>query len=208
MMLSDYEVKRFIDVLAANTPAPGGGAVSALAGALGSALLTMVANLTVGKKKYKAEEPLMREILNEVGDLQESLVSLIDRDTEAFNKVADVFKMPKNTKEEKMKKRTAMDEALKYATLVPFTVMEKSVAVLRLFEKSLGHTNRSAASDVGVGALCLKTALHGAWLNVKINLSGIKDNVFVEEYEKKSKDLLDEGTVLADKVYRAIVEGM
>lgn len=98
-------IKQFLDILASEQPAPGGGAVSALVGAVGTALLSMVANLTLGKQKFKENEHLVQELLEEASKLQKDLTRLITEDTEAFNKVAEVFKMPKNTEQEKSKEK-------------------------------------------------------------------------------------------------------
>ena len=203
--MEKVNIQYFLDEVASNSPAPGGGSVSALAGAIGTALISMVANLTLGKKKFKDEEPLMKEILENATRAQKELVKLMEEDTAAFNEVANVFKMPKDTEEQKEKRKHAMQEALRHATMVPFTTMEKAVYVLTLYEKALGHTNPATNSDFGVGILCLVTALKGAWLNVKINLDGIDDKSFVQTYERKSKELLDKGTTIAEKIYNEIV---
>jgi len=203
--MEKVNIQYFLDEVASNSPAPGGGSVSALAGAIGTALISMVANLTLGKKKFKDEEPLMKEILENATRAQKELVKLMEEDTAAFNEVANVFKMPKDTEEQKEKRKHAMQEALRHATMVPFTTMEKAVYVLTLYEKALGHTNPATNSDFGVGILCLVTALKGAWLNVKINLDGIDDKSFVQTYERKSKELLDKGTAIAEKIYNEIV---
>ncbi|HHW03864.1 MAG TPA: cyclodeaminase/cyclohydrolase family protein [Thermoanaerobacterales bacterium] len=208
MLLSEYNIKDFISVLASKEPAPGGGAASALVGAIGNALSSMVANLTVGKKGFHDMEPLMREIIEEGQKLQDSLISLIDKDTDAFNGVAKVFKMPKDTEEQKAKRSEAMQKALMDATLVPFSIMQECVRALHLHEKALGNSNKAAVSDLGVGALCLKAALHGGWLNVKINLNSIKDSKFVDEFEKKGKQLLLEGSRIADEIYQKVMESL
>jgi len=204
----DQTIDKFIEDLASESPAPGGGAVSALAGALGVALASMVANLTLGKEKFKAEEHLMQEILQGAKTLQTELTALIEEDSQAYNKVTAVFAMPKATEDQKAARKKALQEALKYATHVPFTVMEKAAEALRLHRKGMSHTNPSAASDTGVGALCLKTALMGAHLNVKINLGGITDKAFTAEYEKKAASLLEEGTALADNIYKHILDNL
>lgn len=204
----ESSVEHFLDILASKEPAPGGGAASALVGAVGAALLSMVANLTVGKEKYKESEAMIEELLKKVSMFQKELTDLIEEDTNAFNKVSEVLKMPKNTEAEKAKRKEKMQEALKYATQVPVGIMEKTVEVLRLHERALGRTNQSALSDTGVSALCLKTALEGAWLNVKLNLTGITDKDFVKTQEEKAQKLLDEGTMLADKVYKAVLQGL
>jgi formiminotetrahydrofolate cyclodeaminase len=122
--------------------------------------------------------------------------------------VSKVFKMPKETDEQKEKRRRAVEKALKNATLVPFSVMEDAVAALRLHEKAVGNTTTAVISDIGVGILCLKAALQGAWLNIKINLNGIKDTAFVEEFEKKGSELLEEGSVLADRIFELVLKIM
>lgn len=208
MLLSEYSIKDFISILASKEPAPGGGAASALVGAVGSALSSMVANLTMGKKKFQGEEALMRDIIKKGQELQKSLISLIDKDTDAFNAVAEVFKMPKDTEEQKAKRSEAMQKALKDATLVPFTIMQQCVEALLLHEKAVGKSNPAAASDLGVGALCLKTALQGGWLNVKINLSSIKDADFVAGYEKKGREILEEGSRIADEIYQSVLKSL
>jgi formiminotetrahydrofolate cyclodeaminase len=208
MQLSEYAIKDFLSLLASREPAPGGGAASALVSAVGTALCSMVANLTLGKEKFKEKESFLREILQESRKLQESLTSLIDKDTEAFNGVSKVFKMPKETDEQKEERKKAMEKALKNAALVPLSVMEDAVAALRLHEKAVGNTAAAAVSDIGVGALCLKAALQGAWLNIKINLNGIKDRAFVEEFDEKSGELLKEGSALADKIFERVLKIM
>lgn len=204
--MSDKSINDFLLDLSSKKPTPGGGSVSALSGAIGASLMAMVSNLTIGKKKYKKEEPLMIDLLAEAEELRDDLAKLIEKDSAAFDKVAAVFKMPKRTEEEKIKRTTAMQNGLKTAALVPYNIMEKTVLVLKLYEKSLGHTNISAISDTGVGTLCLKTALYGAWLNVKINLNSIKDEAFLEKYKEKSDTLLSEGTKLADSIFNRVVK--
>jgi len=208
MPLSQLTINDFITLVASKEPAPGGGAASALVGAIGNALSSMVANLTLGKKKFHDQEPLMHRILQEGRELQYSLISLIDQDADAFNRVAEVFKMPKETDDQKSLRNEAMQKALKQATMVPYSIMEKCVEALHLHEKALGNSNPAAASDLGVGALCMKTALQGGWLNVKINLNSIKDADFVREYEGKGWNLLEEGIILADRIYQQVLDNL
>jgi len=208
MQLSEYAIKDFLSLLASRKPAPGGVAASALVGAVGVALCSMVASLTLGKEKFEKKKPLLKEILQASSKLQESLTSLIDKDTEAFNKVSKALKMLKETDEQKEKRKRAVERALKNATLVPFSIMEDAVAALHLHEKAIGNTTTVAISNIGVGVLCLKAALQGAWLNIKINLNGIKDTAFVEEFEKKGSELLEEGSVLADRIFELVLKIM
>lgn len=204
MQLSEYKVKDFVEELSSNSPAPGGGSASALLGAIGTALVSMVASLTFGKEKFKDKEPILNEILEETEKVKNTLISLIDEDTNAYNKVSKVFKMPKGTEEEKRARAEAMEKALKEATLVPLSIMEQTLKGIELHYKALGNTTKSAISDLGVGVLSLKTALYGGWLNVKINLNSIKDKDFTTSIEEKAKKILDEGSKIADQVYKKV----
>ncbi len=206
MKLTEMKTGDFIAKLASDAPAPGGGSASALFGALGTALVSMVANLTVGKEKYAEHEDLMQEVLKETNELIESFNILIERDTEVYNAVGDVMLMPKSTDEEKAVRKDAMQKALKEATIVPFAMMELSEKALRVLEKSMGHSNPNAVSDLGVGALGLKTTIQGAWLNVLINLKSIKDDVFVAAYRENGEKLLAECLPLADHLYQEVVK--
>lgn len=204
MKLTELTTKEFVSTLASDAPAPGGGSASALFGALGTALVSMVANLTVGKEKYAAHEALMQEILKETETLMASFNELIDKDTEVYNAVGAVLTMPKTTDEEKAQRKEAMQQALKEATIVPYRMMEESAKVLTVLQKAMGHSNPNAVSDLGVGALGLKAAMQGAWLNVKINLGSIKDEAFVSEYRAKGEQLLADNLALADSLYQEV----
>ena len=208
MKLTELKVSEFVDLVASNSPAPGGGSVAALAAAKGVALLGMVARLTVGKKKYADHEELMKEILKDADVLKKKLMSLIDTDSEAFNKVSAVFSMPKETSDEKSARQKAMQDALKSAAEVPMEVMENCHEALRITYNAVGKSNTNTASDLGVAALMLDAGLKGAWLNVNINLSGIKDMEYTDMmYEKGEKILASVGT-LAAKIYSNILEDM
>ena len=202
MKLTDMQVKEFINVLASDAPAPGGGSASALAGAMGVGLAKMVASLTLGKAKY-AEQLHIPYVLH-----TGQLTAGIDRDTEAFDGVSAVFAMPKNTDEEKAARKEAMQKALKEATLVPYSIMELCLESLKVTEMGLGCTNTNAASDLGVASLNLKSAVQGAWLNVLINLGGIRDEAFVNEYKAKGEAILAEALPLADKIYNEILASL
>ena len=206
MKLTELKVNEFVDLVASNSPAPGGGSVAALTAANGVALLCMVARLTMGKKKYAAHEEIMNEILAGADALKEKLVALIDSDTEAYNKVSAVFSMPKETDEEKAARQKAMQEALKSAAEVPLEVMENCLRALKITYNAVGRSNTNAASDLGVAALGLGAGVKGAWLNVKINLSGIKDEAYVNEMTGKGESLLSSADNLATKIYESILE--
>lgn len=206
MELRGLIVSEFVESVSSDSPAPGGGSVSALAGSVGAALTCMVSELTIGREKYKEHEELMQDINADMSKIKSKLVLAIDRDKEAFDGVTDVFRMPKETDEEKDKRKVAMQKALKDSVIVPIEVMEMALEGLLITEKALGKSNTNAASDLGVGALNLKSCIQGAWLNVLINLSGIKDEKFVNEYKEKGNEILKKALPIADKIYNEILK--
>ena len=206
MKLVDLSLTEFAQVLGSDAPAPGGGSAAALSAANGISLTKMVCELTLGKKKYAEFEAEIAQVHAESARLQESLLAAIDKDTEAFNLVSAVFDMPKETEEDKAARREAMQQALKEATQSPYGMMEDILAALQTTQKAVGKSNTNAASDLGVAALNLKAGLQGAWLNVLINLSGVKDEAFVADYRNKGEDLLQKGCSLADDIYQEILK--
>ncbi len=208
MKMTEMQVNEFCAILASDAPAPCGGSASALAGAMGIGLAEMVANLTIGKKKYADFQDNAEEMKAKAAKLVDEMVDSIDKDTEAFDGVSAVFAMPKETDEEKASRKEAMQKALKEATLAPYSVMELCLESLKVVNMGMGKTNTSAASDLGVAALNLKSAVQGAWLNVLINLGGIKDEDFVAEYKGKGEAILAEALPLADAIYNEILASM
>lgn len=208
MKLVDHTITGFIDVLASEAPAPGGGSAAALEGAIGIALTKMVGSLTLGKKGYEDHQAFAEQMMKDAEALKKDFVDVIDRDTEAFNAVSAVFSMPKETDEHKAARKEAMQAALKGCTKTPFEMMEFALAALELTEKAIDKTNTNAASDLGVAALSLKAAVQGAWLNVLINVGGIKDEAFVAEYRKKGEEILAKALPKADKIYEAILKSL
>ncbi|MBC1520044.1 cyclodeaminase/cyclohydrolase family protein [Listeria aquatica] len=206
MKLVDMKITEFVDVLGSDAPAPGGGSASALAASVGSALTMMVAQLTIGKKKYVEYDELMKQVLKEATEVNQALLEAIDKDTEAFNQVSAVFSMPKETDEEKAARKEAMQKALKLAAEAPYDIMTLASKAITITGKAVGKSNVNAASDLGVAALNLKSGLQGAWLNVLINLSGIKDEAFVAKYKKDGEALLQTSCDRADEIYQAILE--
>ncbi len=205
MSLPQMHITAFSDLLASDAPAPGGGSTAALAGALGASLTRMVAGLTVGKKKYAEHEELAREVMVKALPLRDQLLDLMDKDTEAFNRVSAVFTMPKETEEQKAARSEAMQQALKASTLTPFAMMECGLKVLELTRRLVGKSNNSAASDLGVAALTLKAALQGAWLNILINISGIKDQEFAAKYRGEGERILAQSLPLAEEIYQNVL---
>lgn len=204
MKLVDMTLNDFSKLLASAAPAPGGGSAAALEGAVGAALTSMVASLTVGKKKYAEHEALTQELLEKTEAVRVKFVDVIDRDTEAFNGISAVFAMPKDTDEQKATRAAAMQEALKACTQTPFDMMTYALEALELTGRAVGKSNASAASDLGVAALSLKAAVQGAWLNILINVGGIKDSAFVERYRSEGEAILAKALPLADEIYETI----
>lgn len=208
MKLAEMQVAQFVDVMASDAPAPGGGSASALEGAVGAALTAMVCALTIGKKKYADVQDLAAESMEKANDLKARFVDVMDRDTEAFNAVSAVFAMPKDTDEQKAARKAAMQEALKGCTKTPFEMMQLACETLELTRSLVGRLNASAASDLGCSALALRAAIQGAWLNVLINISGINDEAFAAEYRANGQALLAKALPLADEIYEEILKTM
>jgi methenyltetrahydrofolate cyclohydrolase len=178
-MLTKKTVGSFLDELASSSPAPGGGSVAALSGALGAALTTMVCNLTIGKKKYAEVEGDMKKIRTEAETLRARFTGLIDEDTQAFNKVMEAFALPKESEAQKTLRSAAIVAATKEATLIPLEVMKHCIDAMALVQQVASSGNANSVSDAGVGALMLHAACEGAALNVRINLRGLGDSEFV-----------------------------
>ncbi len=178
-MLTDKTVTKFLDELASNSPAPGGGSIAALSGAIGTALISMVCKLTIGKKKYLDVETEIKNILTKSEELRQSFTNLVEKDTEAFNKVMEAFSLPKETEDQKALRTAAIQGATKEAALVPLRVMKLVVDALALARIAAEKGNVNSISDAGVAALMLHTAAESAALNVLINLNSINDTEFV-----------------------------
>jgi len=209
-MLVTKPVNLFLDELASSSPAPGGGSVAALAGALGAALTSMVCNLTIGKKKYAGVQDDMKNILAQAEDLRAKFTRLVDKDTDAFNKVMEAFSLPKDTEPQIALRRAAINEATKEATLIPLEVMKHCIDAMALAQEVAANGNPNSVSDAGVSALLLHAACEGAALNVKINLNSLADSEFVgwksddvESLLKTSKMMLEEAMeIVAEKIER------
>jgi formiminotetrahydrofolate cyclodeaminase len=164
----------------------------------------MVCALTQGKKKYADYQDLTRDAGEQAQKLKDQFVDVINRDTEAFHGMSAVFAMPKGSEAEKAARAAAMEEALKTCTQPPFAMMRLSLQALELTETVVGKSNVSAASDLGCAALGLKAAMQSAWLNVLINIGGIKDSAFAEKYRMEGEALLEKALPLADRIYETV----
>ncbi|MGE5381169.1 MAG: cyclodeaminase/cyclohydrolase family protein [Methylocystaceae bacterium] len=199
-MLPDMSVQKYITELASNSPAPGGGSVAALSGAQGAALISMVSELTVGKPGYEEAETIIKTLGEKAAATARELVRLMDVDAEVFPRVIAAFKLPKTSDEEKDKRTAAIQVAYKAAADVPMLVAGECLQILKLCPEALAKGNKNALSDVGVAAHSAWCGLQCALLNVKINLSGIKDKSYVDQARQQMALLTDEGKELFTKV--------
>jgi len=206
MALTDKPVTTFLEELASDAPAPGGGSVAALSGALGAALVSMVCNLTVGKKKYADVQDDIKALLDQSEALRKEFVELLEDDVRVFTEVSKAMKMPRDTEEQKAARDEAMDKALKAATGVPMHVAENCVKVMDLCRPAAEKGNVNAVSDAGVAVLMAEAGLRSAALNVLINLAWIKDREFAAEQRAKLDSLLEGKPVLKDEIYDLVVE--
>ncbi|AUS98351.1 sugar ABC transporter substrate-binding protein [Clostridium thermosuccinogenes] len=208
MVYIEYSCKEFTDALASGAPVPGGGGASALVGALGTALGSMVGNLTLGKKKYESVQDDIKAILEKAQLLKEQLLSLVDKDAEVFEPLSKAYGLPKNTEEEKRKRDEIMENALRMACSVPVEIMEKAMEAIALHEELATKGSRIAISDVGVGVLLCKSALMGASLNVFINTKLMKDRQYADEINSRVDEMLKSGIKRADAVYMEVESGL
>ena len=186
MKLADMTVAQFVDTVASDAPAPGGGSVAALAGSIGAALTAMVGNLTQGRKKYAQYAEFAAQVEAKGNELKARLLDMMDRDTEAFMLVSDAFSMPKATDEEKAARSAAIQAGLKACTKTPMEMMELCAETAEL------------ASDFAENGF-------NDWLNVLINISSIKDQAFADEYRAKGQALLDDTLPLCDAGYEKVL---
>ena len=191
-MYIDQPLRHFLDKLASKSPEPGGGSVAALTGSLGAALVSMVGNLTLGKEKYKDVQPQIEELLKASEKLRHEMQDLIQKDTEAYGALSAVYKMPKNTDEEKAARTARMQEALKIACQVPFEIGLKSLEVAKLSLRAAEIGNVGAVSDAGVAVLLAQACAQSAALNVKINVNSIKDEAYNKDTWSRMQDVLQQ----------------
>ena len=205
-MVEQKTIEGFLEVLSSKEPVPGGGGASALAGALGNALGQMVANLTIGKKKYADVEAEIKERLGRMQKLQAAFVTLADRDAQVFATLAQCYSLPSLTEEEKAYKEKVMEERLLDASFVPLEIMEHAVAMLGILEILGDKGSRLAVSDVGVGVQFIRASLLGAVMNVYINTKSMKNREKAEELNARAGQLIEEGTAWADRIYAKVLD--
>lgn len=203
-MYADLTVNQFLDALASKEPVPGGGSGAALAGALAAALVSMVCNLTIGKKGYEAVEREMEGLLAESEAIRKELPQLLEADTQAYARVMEAYRMPRASEEEKQAREAAMQERLKEAAEVPLRIAERCGRIVALALPAARMGNKWAVSDAGVGALLAEASLQSALLNVEINLASIKDAAYVEGMRKRMASLVEEAVSTRAEVMEVV----
>ena len=188
-MMVKESVEEFIQELASGMPTPGGGSAAALGGAMAASLAEMVCNLTIGKEKYEDVQEEVKSEKEKLALCRERLVEIVDEDAGAFDRVMEAFRMPKGNEEEKERRAAAIQEAFKLAASVPMETAEKCMEVLEHAVVVAGIGNKNSITDAGSSALLAHASLNAALLNVRINLSGIKDEGFVEKMTARVKEL-------------------
>jgi len=207
-MYIDQPIRHFLDKLASKSPEPGGGSVAALTGSLGAGLVSMVCSLTLGKEKYKDVQPQVDALIKESEKLRVEMQDLIQKDTEVYGGLSEVYKMPKNTDAEKAARTAKMQEALKKACQVPFEIGLKSLEVARLAQRAAEIGNVAAVSDAGVAVLLAQACAQSAALNVKINVNSIKDDAYNKETWSKMQDVMKQVAALEKTVMETTYKKM
>ncbi len=202
--LVDMSLTAFANETASESPAPGGGSISAYVGALGVSLGTMVANLSSHKRGWDDRWEEFSDVAERGQKLKDELLHLVDEDTRAFNRIMEAFGLPKKTDEEKKARTLAIQEASKYAMQIPFKVMETSYKSVEIMRAMAENGNPNSVSDAGVGALCALTAVEGAFLNVKINAAGIHDKNFTQELIAKAEEIMQKTRACRDAIMETV----
>lgn len=202
--LVDLTVKGFADETSRESPAPGGGSVAAYCGAIGASLGTMVANLSANKAGWEDRWKEFSEWAEKGQSIKDELLRLIDEDTLAFNKIMDAFRLPKSSPEERKARKKAIKAATKNAIRIPYKVMTTSYKALDLLEYMAKNGNPNSISDAGVGVLAVRTAVEGAYMNVRINCKDFDDEVFVNETLEKSGSVLEKTKVRSKEILEIV----
>jgi len=206
MSFLDKDIIAFTDVLASKASVPGGGGASALVGAVGTALGSMVGALTVGKKKYAAVEADIIELMKKAETVRGELLKQIDEDARVFEPLSKAYGLPKDTEEQKAEKARIMEACLREACSVPMEIMVKCCEAIELQKEFAAKGSSLAISDAGVGVAFCKAALQGASLNVFINTKSMTDKAYAAELNKKAFEMLDKYVPMADEIYQSVFD--
>jgi glutamate formiminotransferase/formiminotetrahydrofolate cyclodeaminase len=198
----------FADETASESPAPGGGSISAYMGALGASLATMVANLSSHKPGWDERWEEFSNWAEKGQKIKDELLALVDEDTNAFNKIMNAFGLPKGNDQEKAIRTQAIQDATRYAIEVPYKTMEKALASFEIIKAMAEVGNPNSVTDAGVGALCARSAVMGAFLNVKINACGLKDKDFVANTIAKGEEMLKKAIAEEESVLKIVHENI
>lgn len=202
--LIDLTCRGFADETASESPAPGGGSISAYLGALGAALAAMVANLSAHKAGWDDRWEEFSDWAVRGQAIKDDLLKLVDEDTDAFNGVMDAFGLPKTTDEEKAARSNAIQEATRYATEVPFRTMQRSFDAFEVINAMVEQGNPNSVTDAGVGALCARSAIMGAFLNVKINAAGLKDKDYADNILARGAEIEQKALQIESEILRSV----
>ncbi|MCL0043816.1 cyclodeaminase/cyclohydrolase family protein [Peptococcaceae bacterium] len=204
----EVSLREFIDTTASDSPTPGGGSVSAVVGALGSALVQMVGNLTVGKEKYKGVEGEVKELLDKSSKIMNELKELTRKDIEHFDAFIKVLSMPKDTEEQKQKRSEAIQKTLKEAANTPLSVARLGVEMLAIVNRMAEIGSKMVISDAGVAAHLIEASIYSALITVDSNLVLIKDEKFINNVDKEKKELQEKAVHLREKTVEAMRKKM
>ena len=205
-MMTDMNMKAFLDELSSSSPVPGGGGACGYVAAIGMSLGTMVANLTTGKKKYAESQEEIEKMITDTAKLTDELAECMDKDAASFKPLADAYGLPKNTPEEIAHKEEVMEKALVVASEAPLTMMEKILEAMMLLDRLSAIGSRIALSDVGVGIKLCEAAMNGASLNVYINTGMMKEKSLADKLNAKADDLIKRSGELAQITYERVLK--
>lgn len=208
MAMMEKQVYVFLEELASKAAVPGGGGASALGGAMGASLGSMVVNLTLGKKKYAAVQEELEGLMVKILELKADMMKLVEEDAVVFEPLSKAYGLPSSTDEEKAYKEKVMEENLLAASLVPLQIMEKAVEMIEIHRTLAEKGSRLAVSDVGVGVQFCRSALLGAVMNVYINTKSMKNREKADEINQKADALIEQGIKAADEIYGAVLSGL
>lgn len=206
MKLFEMKMREFAEALSSSAPIPGGGGAGAAAGAFAAALGMMVANLTIGKKRYSDAEEEMKELREGLGEKMRELIEFCDRDAEAFEPLAEAYRLPGNTEEERMHRESVMESSLEEASLVPLGIMECILEAMKLDRRVAQKGNRLAISDAGASALLAEAALEAVALNVLINAGMMKNGERAKELEERARLLIGEAALLKEEIMELVMK--
>ena len=204
MSFLNQDIQAFTDVLASKASVPGGGGASALVGAVGTALGSMVGALTVGKKKYAAVEAEIIELMKKADEVRAALLKQIDEDARVFEPLSKAYGLPKETEEQKAEKDRIMEACLHEACSVPMEIMVKCCEAIELQKEFAAKGSSLAISDAGVGVAFCRAALQGASLNVFINTKSMKERDYADKLNKQAMEMLDKYVPMADEIYESV----